>query len=290
MNERYNLNKNLAEMLKGGVIMDVTNPEQAKIAKEAGACAVMALERVPSDIRKFGGVARMSDPKMIKEIQKTVSIPVMAKARIGHFVEAQILEALEIDYIDESEVLSPADDKLHINKRKFKVPFVCGARDLSEALRRINEGASMIRTKGEPGTGDIIQAVRHMRKMTEQIRTVQNMDEDELYFYAKELQVPYDLLVYVHKNGKLPVVNFAAGGIATPADAALMMQLGAEGVFVGSGIFKSGNPAIRAKAIVEAVTNYNKPEILAKISENLGEAMVGINENEIKILMAERGI
>ncbi|MDK9580241.1 pyridoxal 5'-phosphate synthase lyase subunit PdxS [Sneathia sanguinegens] len=290
MEERYELNKNLAQMLKGGVIMDVSTPEQAKIAEEAGACAVMALERIPADIRAAGGVSRMSDPAMIKGIQKAVSIPVMAKARIGHFVEAQILEAIEIDYIDESEVLSPADDKLHINKRKFKVPFVCGARDLSEALRRINEGASMIRTKGEPGTGDIIQAVRHMRKMTEQIRTVQNMDEDELYFYAKELQVPYDLLVYVHKNGKLPVVNFAAGGIATPADAALMMQLGAEGVFVGSGIFKSGNPAIRAKAIVEAVTNYNKPEILAKISENLGEAMVGINENEIKILMAERGI
>lgn len=290
MKERYELNKNLAQMLKGGVIMDVSTPEQAKIAEEAGACAVMALERIPADIRAAGGVSRMSDPAMIKGIQKAVSIPVMAKARIGHFVEAQILEAIEIDYIDESEVLSPADDKLHINKRKFKVPFVCGARDLSEALRRINEGASMIRTKGEPGTGDIIQAVRHMRKMTEQIRTVQNMDEDELYFYAKELQVPYDLLVYVHKNGKLPVVNFAAGGIATPADAALMMQLGAEGVFVGSGIFKSGNPAIRAKAIVEAVTNYNKPEILAKISENLGEAMVGINENEIKILMAERGI
>lgn len=290
MEERYELNKNLAQMLKGGVIMDVSTPEQAKIAEEAGACAVMALERIPADIRAAGGGSRMSDPAMIKGIQKAVSIPVMAKARIGHFVEAQILEAIEIDYIDESEVLSPADDKLHINKRKFKVPFVCGARDLSEALRRINEGASMIRTKGEPGTGDIIQAVRHMRKMTEQIRTVQNMDEDELYFYAKELQVPYDLLVYVHKNGKLPVVNFAAGGIATPADAALMMQLGAEGVFVGSGIFKSGNPAIRAKAIVEAVTNYNKPEILAKISENLGEAMVGINENEIKILMAERGI
>ena len=290
MEERYELNKNLAQMLKGGVIMDVSTPEQAKIAEEAGACAVMALERIPADIRAAGGVSRMSDPAMIKGIQKAVSIPVMAKARIGHFVEAQILEAIEIDYIDESEVLSPADDKLHINKRKFKVPFVCGARDLSEALRRINEGASMIRTKGEPGTGDIIQAVRHMRKMTEQIRTVQNMDEDELYFYAKELQVPYDLLVYVHKNGKLPVVNFAAGGIATPADAALMMQLGAEGVFVGSGIFKSGNPAIRAKAIVEAVTNYNKPEILAKISENLGEAMVGINENEIKRLMTARGI
>ena len=249
----------------------------------------MALERIPADIRAAGGVSRMSDPAMIKGIQKAVSIPVMAKARIGHFVEAQILEAIEIDYIDESEVLSPADDKLHINKRKFKVPFVCGARDLSEALRRINEGASMIRTKGEPGTGDIIQAVRHMRKMTEQIRTVQNMDEDELYFYAKELQVPYDLLVYVHKNGKLPVVNFAAGGIATPADAALMMQLGAEGVFVGSGIFKSGDPEKRAKAIVEAVTNYDKPKILAKISENLGQAMVGINEEEIKVLMAERG-
>lgn len=289
-NERYVLNKNLAQMLKGGVIMDVSTPEQAKIAERAGACAVMALEKIPADIRAVGGVARMSDPAMIKSIQEAVSIPVMAKARIGHFVEAQILEAIEIDYIDESEVLSPADDKLHINKRNFKVPFVCGAKNLSEALRRINEGASMIRTKGEPGTGDIIQAVRHIRKMNEEIRKIKSMDKDELYFLAKEMQVPYDLLLYVHENGKLPVVNFAAGGIATPADAALMMQLGAEGVFVGSGIFKSGDPEKRAKAIVEAVTNYNKPEILAKISENIGEAMVGINENEIKILMAERGI
>lgn len=289
MQERYELNKNLAQMLKGGVIMDVSTPEQAKIAERAGACAVMALERIPADIRAVGGVARMSDPYMIKGIQKAVSIPVMAKARIGHFVEAQILEAIEIDYIDESEVLSPADDRLHINKRKFNVPFVCGAKDLGEALRRINEGASMIRTKGEPGTGDVIQAVRHMRKMNEDIRRIQGMTEDELYFAAKELEVPYDLVEYVHKNGKLPVVNFAAGGIATPADAALMMQLGAEGVFVGSGIFKSGDPEKRAKAIVEAVTNYDKPEILAKISENLGQAMVGINEEEIKVLMAERG-
>lgn len=289
MEERYELNKNLAQMLKGGVIMDVSTPEQAKIAEEAGACAVMALERIPADIRAAGGVSRMSDPAMIKGIQKAVSIPVMAKARIGHFVEAQILEAIEIDYIDESEVLSPADDRLHINKRKFNVPFVCGAKDLGEALRRINEGASMIRTKGEPGTGDVIQAVRHMRKMNEDIRRIQGMTEDELYFAAKELEVPYDLVEYVHKNGKLPVVNFAAGGIATPADAALMMQLGAEGVFVGSGIFKSGDPEKRAKAIVEAVTNYDKPEILAKISENLGQAMVGINEEEIKVLMAERG-
>ncbi|AKC95211.1 pyridoxal 5'-phosphate synthase lyase subunit PdxS [Sneathia vaginalis] len=289
MQERYELNKNLAQMLKGGVIMDVSTPEQAKIAERAGACAVMALERIPADIRAVGGVARMSDPYMIKGIQEAVSIPVMAKARIGHFVEAQILEAIEIDYIDESEVLSPADDRLHINKRKFNVPFVCGAKDLGEALRRINEGASMIRTKGEPGTGDVIQAVRHMRKMNEDIRRIQGMTEDELYFAAKELEVPYDLVEYVHKNGKLPVVNFAAGGIATPADAALMMQLGAEGVFVGSGIFKSGDPEKRAKAIVEAVTNYDKPEILAKISENLGQAMVGINEEEIKVLMAERG-
>lgn len=289
MQERYELNKNLAQMLKGGVIMDVSTPEQAKIAERAGACAVMALERIPADIRAVGGVARMSDPYMIKGIQEAVSIPVMAKARIGHFVEAQILEAIEIDYIDESEVLSPADDRLHINKRKFNVPFVCGAKDLGEALRRINEGASMIRTKGEPGTGDVIQAVRHMRKMNEDIRRIQSMTEDELYFAAKELEVPYDLVEYVHKNGKLPVVNFAAGGIATPADAALMMQLGAEGVFVGSGIFKSGDPEKRAKAIVEAVTNYDKPKILAKISENLGQAMVGINEEEIKVLMAERG-
>ena len=289
MQERYELNKNLAQMLKGGVIMDVSTPEQAKISERAGACAVMALERIPADIRAVGGVARMSDPYMIKGIQEAVSIPVMAKARIGHFVEAQILEAIEIDYIDESEVLSPADDRLHINKRKFNVPFVCGAKDLGEALRRINEGASMIRTKGEPGTGDVIQAVRHMRKMNEDIRRIQGMTEDELYFAAKELEVPYDLVEYVHKNGKLPVVNFAAGGIATPADAALMMQLGAEGVFVGSGIFKSGDPEKRAKAIVEAVTNYDKPEILAKISENLGQAMVGINEEEIKVLMAERG-
>ena len=288
-NERYELNKNLAQMLKGGVIMDVSNPEQAKIAEEAGAAAVMALERIPADIRAAGGVSRMSDPKMIKGIQEAVSIPVMAKARIGHFVEAQILEALEIDYIDESEVLSPADDKYHINKTKFKVPFVCGAKDLGEALRRIQEGASMIRTKGEPGTGDIVQAVRHMRAMMSEIRKVQNMNEDELYFAAKELQVSYDIINFVHKNGKLPVVNFAAGGVATPADAALMMQLGAEGVFVGSGIFKSGNPKKRAQAIIKAVTNYNDPKILAEISEDLGEAMVGINESEIQILMAERG-
>ena len=289
MNERYELNKNLAQMLKGGVIMDVSTPEQAKIAQRAGAVAVMALERIPADIRAVGGVSRMSDPAMIKSIQETVTIPVMAKARIGHFVEAQILETIEIDFIDESEVLSPADDKLHINKRKFSVPFVCGAKDLGEALRRINEGASMIRTKGEPGTGDIVQAVRHIRKMNDDIRRITAMTEDELYNISKELQVPYDLVLYVHENGKLPVVNFAAGGIATPADAALMMQLGAEGVFVGSGIFKSGDPEKRAKAIVQAVTNYNNPKILASISENLGEAMVGINENEIKILMAERG-
>ena len=288
-NERYELNKNLAQMLKGGVIMDVSNPEQAKIAEEAGAAAVMALERIPADIRAAGGVSRMSDPKMIKGIQEAVSIPVMAKARIGHFVEAQILEALEIDYIDESEVLSPADDKYHINKTKFKVPFVCGAKDLGEALRRIQEGASMIRTKGEPGTGDIVQAVRHMRAMMSEIKKVQNMNEDELYFAAKELQVSYDIINFVHKNGKLPVVNFAAGGVATTADAALMMQLGAEGVFVGSGIFKSGNPKKRAQAIIKAVTNYNDPKILAEISEDLGEAMVGINESEIQILMAERG-
>ncbi len=288
-NERYELNKNLAQMLKGGVIMDVSNPEQARIAEEAGAAAVMALERIPADIRAAGGVSRMSDPKMIKGIQEAVSIPVMAKARIGHFVEAQILEALEIDYIDESEVLSPADDKYHINKTKFKVPFVCGAKDLGEALRRIQEGASMIRTKGEPGTGDIVQAVRHMRAMMSEIRRVQNMNEDELYFTAKELQVSYDILNFVYRNGKLPVVNFAAGGVATPADAALMMQLGAEGVFVGSGIFKSGNPKKRAQAIIKAVTNYNDPKILAEISEDLGEAMVGINESEIQILMAERG-
>ena len=288
-NERYELNKNLAQMLKGGVIMDVSNPEQAKIAEEAGAAAVMALERIPADIRAAGGVSRMSDPKMIKGIQEAVSIPVMAKARIGHFVEAQILEALEIDYIDESEVLSPADDKYHINKTKFKVPFVCGAKDLGEALRRIQEGASMIRTKGEPGTGDIVQAVRHMRAMMSEIKKVQNMNEDELYFAAKELQVSYDIINFVYKNGKLPVVNFAAGGVATPADAALMMQLGAEGVFVGSGIFKSGNPKKRAQAIIKAVTNYNDPKILAEISEDLGEAMVGINESEIQILMAERG-
>ncbi|MCP1224981.1 pyridoxal 5'-phosphate synthase lyase subunit PdxS [Sebaldella sp. S0638] len=288
-NERYELNKNLAQMLKGGVIMDVSTPEQAKIAEEAGAAAVMALERIPADIRAVGGVSRMSDPKMIKGIQAAVSIPVMAKARIGHFVEAQILEALEIDYIDESEVLSPADDKYHINKSKFKVPFVCGAKDLGEALRRIQEGASMIRTKGEPGTGDIVQAVRHMRAMMSEIKRVQNMDEDELYFAAKEFQVSYDILNFVHKNGKLPVVNFAAGGVATPADAALMMQLGAEGIFVGSGIFKSGDPKKRAQAIVKAVTNYNDFKILAEISEDLGEAMVGINESEIQILMAERG-
>ena len=289
MEKRYELNKNLAQMLKGGVIMDVSTPEQAIIAERAGAAAVMALERIPADIRAVGGVARMSDPKMIQSIQEVVSIPVMAKARIGHFVEAQILEAIEIDYIDESEVLSPADDKLHINKRKFNVPFVCGAKDLGEALRRINEGAAMIRTKGEPGTGDIVQAVRHMRKMQEDIRRITSMTEDELYNVAKELQVPYDLVLYVHENGKLPVVNFAAGGVATPADAALMMQLGAEGVFVGSGIFKSGDPEKRARAIVQAVTNYNVPKVLAEVSKDLGEAMVGINESEIKILMAERG-
>lgn len=286
---RYELNKNLAQMLKGGVIMDVTTPEQAKIAEKAGACAVMALERIPADIRAAGGVARMSDPKMIRSIQEAVSIPVMAKCRIGHFAEAQILEAIEIDYIDESEVLSPADDVHHVNKRNFKVPFVCGAKDLGEALRRISEGASMIRTKGEPGTGDIIQAVRHMRMMNSEIAKISAMSEDELYTEAKNLQVPFDLAEFVHKNKKLPVVNFAAGGVATPADAALMMQLGAEGVFVGSGIFKSGNPEKRAAAIVKAVTNYNNPKILAELSEDLGEAMVGINENEIKILMAERG-
>lgn len=288
-NERYELNKELAQMLKGGVIMDVTTPEQAKIAEDAGAAAVMALERIPADIRAAGGVSRMSDPKMIRGIQEAVSIPVMAKCRIGHFVEAQILEAIEIDYIDESEVLSPADDVYHIDKTKFKVPFVCGAKDLGEALRRISEGASMIRTKGEPGTGDIIQAVRHMRKIQKQITDTAARRPDELYETAKELQVPYDLVLYVHDHKKLPVVNFAAGGVATPADAALMMQLGAEGVFVGSGIFKSGNPAKRAAAIVKAVTNYNDPEILAKLSEDLGEAMVGINENEIKLIMAERG-
>ena len=276
-------------MLKGGVIMDVTTPEQAKIAEAAGACAVMALEKIPADIRAAGGVARMSDPKMIKSIQAAVTIPVMAKCRIGHFVEAQVLEAIEIDYIDESEVLSPADDVYHIDKRKFKVPFVCGARDLGEALRRINEGATMIRTKGEPGTGDIIQAVRHLRKMQSEIRRIKSLSEDELYEAAKQLQVPFDLVNFVHDNGKLPVVNFAAGGVATPADAALMMQLGAEGVFVGSGIFKSGNPEKRAQAIVKAVTNYDKPEIIAELSEDLGGAMVGINEEEIKLLMAERG-
>lgn len=276
-------------MLKGGVIMDVTTPEQAKIAEEAGACAVMALERIPADIRAAGGISRMSDPKMIKGIQDSVSIPVMAKCRIGHFVEAQILEAIEIDYIDESEVLSPADDIYHIDKTQFKVPFVCGARDLGEALRRINEGASMIRTKGEPGTGDVVQAVRHMRKMNSQIRKITAMSKDELYEEAKQLQVPYDLVEYVHQNGKLPVVNFAAGGVATPADAALMMQLGAEGVFVGSGIFKSGNPKKRASAIVQAVTNYKDAKLIAKLSEDLGEAMVGINPNEIKIIMEERG-
>ena len=288
-NERYELNKELAQMLKGGVIMDVTTPEQAKIAEEAGACAVMALERIPADIRAAGGVSRMSDPKMIKGIQEAVSIPVMAKCRIGHFAEAQILEAIEIDYIDESEVLSPADDVYHINKRNFKVPFVCGARDLGEALRRINEGAAMIRTKGEPGTGDIVQAVRHMRKMNSEIRKITAMEEDELFEEAKQLQVPYDLVKYVHENGKLPVVNFAAGGVATPADAALMMQLGAEGVFVGSGIFKSGNPAKRAAAIVQAVTNYKDAKLIAKLSEDLGEAMVGINESEIELIMEERG-
>ena len=288
-NTQYELNKGLAQMLKGGVIMDVTTPEQAKIAEAAGACAVMALERIPADIRAAGGVSRMSDPKMIKGIQEAVSIPVMAKCRIGHFVEAQILEAIEIDYIDESEVLSPADDIYHIDKTNFKVPFVCGARDLGEALRRINEGASMIRTKGEPGTGDVVQAVRHMRKMNSEIRKITSMSKDELFEEAKQLKVPYDLILYVHENGKLPVVNFAAGGVATPADAALMMQLGAEGVFVGSGIFKSGDPAKRANAIVKAVTNYKDAKLIAELSEDLGEAMVGINENEIKIIMEERG-
>lgn len=289
MNERYKLNAQLAQMLKGGVIMDVTTPEQARIAEAAGACAVMALEKIPADIRAAGGVARMSDPKLIKEIQNAVSIPVMAKVRIGHFVEAQILEALEIDYIDESEVLSPADDVYHIDKTKFNVPFVCGAKDLGEALRRINEGASMIRTKGEPGTGDVVQAVRHMRKMNQQIAQIAAMEENELFNAAKELQVPYDLVVYVHEHKRLPVVNFAAGGVSTPADAALMMQLGAEGVFVGSGIFKSGDPAKRAQAIVKAVTNFNDAKMLAELSEDLGEAMVGINEQEIQLLMAERG-
>lgn len=287
--KQYELNKNLAQMLKGGVIMDVTTPEQAKIAEEAGACAVMALERIPADIRAAGGVARMSDPKMIKGIQNAVSIPVMAKCRIGHFVEAQILEAIEIDYIDESEVLSPADDVYHINKHDFKVPFVCGAKDLGEALRRIAEGASMIRTKGEPGTGDVVQAVRHMRKMNSEIAKISSMREDELFEEAKQLQIPYDLVEFVHDNKKLPVVNFAAGGVATPADAALMMQLGAEGVFVGSGIFKSGNPAKRAAAIVKAVTNYKDAKLVAELSEDLGEAMVGINADEIALLMAERG-
>lgn len=288
-NSQYEFNKGLAQMLKGGVIMDVTTPEQAKIAEAAGACAVMALERIPADIRAAGGVSRMSDPKMIKGIQDAVSIPVMAKCRIGHFVEAQILQAVEIDYIDESEVLSPADDIYHIDKTQFKVPFVCGARDLGEALRRINEGASMIRTKGEPGTGDVVQAVRHMRKMNSEIRKITSMQKDELFEEAKQLQVPYDLVLYVHDNGKLPVVNFAAGGVATPADAALMMQLGAEGVFVGSGIFKSGNPAKRASAIVQAVTNYTDAALIAKLSEDLGEAMVGINPSEIQIIMEERG-
>lgn len=288
-NNRYNLNKNLAQMLKGGVIMDVSTPEQARIAQEAGACAVMALERIPADIRAAGGVSRMSDPKMIKGIQQAVSIPVMAKVRIGHFVEAEILQAIEIDYIDESEVLSPADDKYHIDKTAFDVPFVCGAKDLGEALRRINEGASMIRTKGEPGTGDVIQAVRHMRMMNAEIRKITSMAKDELYEEAKQLQVPFELVEYVRENGKLPVVNFAAGGIATPADAALMMKLGAEGVFVGSGIFKSGDPAKRAAAIVKAVTNYGDAKMVAELSEDLGEAMVGINEAEIKLLMAERG-
>ena len=289
VNERYKLNKELAQMLKGGVIMDVTTPEQAHIAEEAGACAVMALERIPADIRAAGGVSRMSDPKMIRGIQEAVSIPVMAKCRIGHFVEAQVLEAIEIDYIDESEVLSPADDVYHINKRSFKVPFVCGAKDLGEALRRINEGASMIRTKGEPGTGDIVQAVRHMRKMNSEIQKLPSMREDELFEAAKVLQVPYDLVQYIHDNGRLPVVNFAAGGVATPADAALMMQLGAEGVFVGSCIFKSGNPAKRAASIVKAVTNYTDARLIAELSADLGEAMVGINEQEIALLMAERG-
>ena len=289
MENRYELNKELAQMLKGGVIMDVTTPEQAKIAEAAGACAVMALERIPADIRAAGGVSRMSDPKMIKGIQNAVTIPVMAKCRIGHFVEAQILEAIEIDYIDESEVLSPADDVYHIDKTQFKVPFVCGAKDLGEALRRISEGASMIRTKGEPGTGDIVQAVRHMRKMNSAIAQIKGMREDELFEIAKQLQVPFDLVAYVHENGKLPVVNFAAGGVATPADAALMMQLGAEGVFVGSGIFKSGNPAKRAASIVKAVTNYTDAKLIAELSADLGEAMVGINEQEIALLMAERG-
>ena len=289
MNERYGLNKELAQMLKGGVIMDVTTPEQAKIAEAAGACAVMALERIPADIRAAGGVSRMSDPKMIKGIQEAVSIPVMTKCRIGHFAEAQILQAIEIDYIDESEVLSPADDVYHIDKTKFKVPFVCGAKDLGEALRRINEGASMIRTKGEPGTGDVVQAVRHMRMMNSEMAKLVSMREDELFEAAKTLRVPYDLVLYVHENGKLPVVNFAAGGVATPADAALMMQLGAEGVFVGSGIFKSGNPEKRAQSIVKAVTNFTDADMLAKLSEDLGEAMVGINEQEIALLMAERG-
>ncbi len=288
-NTQYELNKGLAQMLKGGVIMDVTTPEQAVIAEKAGACAVMALERIPADIRAAGGVSRMSDPKMIKGIQQAVSIPVMAKCRIGHFVEAQILEAIEIDYIDESEVLSPADDVYHINKREFKVPFVCGARDLGEALRRINEGASMIRTKGEPGTGDVVQAVRHIRKMNSEIARLSSLREDELFEAAKALQVPYELVQYVHKNKKLPVVNFAAGGVATPADAALMMQLGAEGVFVGSGIFKSGNPEKRAQSIVKAVTNFNDAKLIAELSEDLGEAMVGINENEIKLIMEARG-
>lgn len=289
MTNRYDLNKNLAQMLKGGVIMDVQNPEQARIAEAAGAAAVMALERIPADIRAVGGVSRMSDPKMIKEIQDAVSIPVMAKVRIGHFVEAQILQAIEIDYIDESEVLTPADDLIHVDKTKFDVPFVCGAKDLGEALRRISEGASMIRTKGEPGTGDIVQAVYHLRLMNQEIRRIQNLREDELYITAKDLQVPIDLVRYVHEHGKLPVVNFAAGGVATPADAALMMQLGAEGVFVGSGIFKSGDPKKRAEAIVKAVTNFDRPDILAQVSEDLGEAMVGINKDEIEILMAERG-
>ena len=289
MTNRYDLNKNLAQMLKGGVIMDVQNPEQARIAEASGAAAVMALERIPADICAVGGVSRMSDPKMIKEIQDAVSIPVMAKVRIGHFVEAQILQAIEIDYIDESEVLTPADDLIHVDKTKFDVPFVCGAKDLGEALRRISEGASMIRTKGEPGTGDIVQAVHHLRLMNQEIRRIQNLRDDELYITAKDLQVPIDLVRYVHEHGKLPVVNFAAGGVATPADAALMMQLGAEGVFVGSGIFKSGDPKKRAEAIVKAVTNYNRPDILAQVSEDLGEAMVGINKDEIDILMAERG-
>ena len=289
MTNRYDLNKNLAQMLKGGVIMDVQNPEQARIAEAAGAAAVMALERIPADIRAVGGVSRMSDPKMIKEIQDAVSIPVMAKVRIGHFVEAQILQAIEIDYIDESEVLTPADDLIHVDKTKFDVPFVCGAKDLGEALRRISEGASMIRTKGEPGTGDIVQAVHHLRLMNQEIRRIQNLREDELYITAKDLQVPIDLIRYVHEHGKLPVVNFAAGGVATPADAALMMQLGAEGVFVGSGIFKSGNPAKRASAIVQAVTNYQDAALIARLSEDLGEAMVGINPSEIQIIMEERG-